>query len=381
MNRLCLVIALLWLAGCQSTSIKPMQGHADTLSLAPEERRLWHSAEELDQQLRKADSLHEDAELQAYLQAIMQKLYPEYRETIRVRIIDSPSLNAFALPNGSIYINTGLLTRLENEAQVATVLAHEGVHFTHKHSWQQRRTMKNTTAFSTGFAIVTGIPAVGDLIALSSIYGFSRDLEREADAEGFRRLRSAGYDITQAPVTFEFLLAEVEALDIDEPYFFSDHPALEERIESFNELLDQHGSSNGYAGQETYQGHVGELQDKLLEDYLELGQHESVLLILEDDTAFGRYPPSAWYYQGEAYRLRGEDGDVERALNAYQTAIRQAPDFAPSYRALGLHYMKHDDPDQADSYFGRYLDLRPDAPDRSYVELYRSQLEEESSQQ
>ena len=73
MNRLCLVIALLWLAGCQSTSIKPMQGHADTLSLAPEERRLWHSAEELDQQLRKADSLHEDAELQAYLQAIMQK--------------------------------------------------------------------------------------------------------------------------------------------------------------------------------------------------------------------------------------------------------------------------------------------------------------------
>ena len=71
-------------------------------------------------------------------------IYPD----IRVRIVDSPSLNAFALPNGSIYINTGMLTRLDNEAQLATVLAHEGVHFTHKHSWQQRRKhrMRSTLA-------------------------------------------------------------------------------------------------------------------------------------------------------------------------------------------------------------------------------------------
>jgi predicted Zn-dependent protease len=69
--------------------------------------------------------------------------------------------------------------------------------------------------------MLTGIPMLGDLMGASSIYGFSRDLEREADAEGFQRLQAAGYDVSQAPVTFEFLLAEVEALDIDEPYFFS----------------------------------------------------------------------------------------------------------------------------------------------------------------
>jgi predicted Zn-dependent protease len=289
--------------------------------------------------------------------------------------VDSPSLNAFALPNGSIYINTGMLSRLENEAQVATVLAHEGVHFTNKHSWKQRRSIKNSTAFATGFGMVTGIPALGDLISLSSIYGYSKDLEREADAEGFQRLQAAGYDVSQAPVTFEFLLAEVEALDIDEPYFFSTHPALEERINNFNELVRQHGTTNGYRGTGAYRSHVDKLQLELLADYLELSQHESVLLILERQDAFERYPPSAWYYLGEAYQLRNEEGDTERSVNAYRTAIMLSPEFAPSYRALGLYYMKNNDPAQAESYFSQYLELQPDASDRDYIEYYRKSLE------
>jgi predicted Zn-dependent protease len=375
------IIAILLLTACESTPIRPMQGQEDTSSLTPEERRLWHSAVELDEQLEKADYIYEDSSLQAYLETVMHRLYPEYAGSITVRIVDSPSLNAFALPNGSIYINTGMLSRLENEAQVATVLAHEGVHFTHKHSWQQRRSVKSSAAFSVGFGMVTGIPALGDLIALSSIYGFSKDLEREADVEGFQRLQSAGYDVSQAPVTFEFLLAEVEALEIDEPYFFSTHPGLEERIRSFNELVQQHGTTNGYQGAEVYRSHVDKLQMELLADYLELSQHQSVLLILERPDAFVRYPPSAWYYLGEAYHMRDEEGDAERSFNAYRAAIQQAPGFAPSYRALGLYYMKNNEPVQADNYFSHYLELKPDAADRDYIEYYRTSLKTRKREQ
>jgi predicted Zn-dependent protease len=374
MRHVLLALAVLLLTACETTQIRPMQSQEDTRNLAAEEKRLWHSAEELDEQLEKADYLYGDAELQAYLETVMHKLYPEYAGAITVRVVDSPSLNAFALPNGSIYINTGMLSRLENEAQVATVLAHEGVHFTNKHSWKQRRSIKNSTAFATGFGMVTGIPGLGDLISLSSIYGYSKDLEREADAEGFLRLQAAGYDVSQAPVTFEFLLAEVEALDIDEPYFFSTHPALEERINNFNELVSQHGTTNGYKGTEAYRLHTNKLQLELLADYLELSQHESVLLILERQDAFLRYPPSAWYYLGEAYRLRNEEGDTERAVNAYQTAIQLSPEFAPSYRALGVYYMKNNNPLQADNYFIKYLELQPDATDRDYIEYYRASL-------
>jgi predicted Zn-dependent protease len=222
--------------------------------------------------------------------------------------------------------------------------------------------------------MVVGIPALGDLVALSSIYGYSRDLEREADAEGFRRLETAGYDVRQAPITFEHLLAEVEALEIDEPYFFSTHPALKERIESFGELVSQHGAVNGYRGEQIYRQQVAGLQLELLQDYLELGQYQSVLLILGRSDAFVRYPQSAWYYLGEAYRLRGEDGDRQRAAEAYATAIRQVPGFAPAWRAMGLHYMKQDEAELAENHFARYLELQPEAPDRAYIELYRDRL-------
>ena len=222
--------------------------------------------------------------------------------------------------------------------------------------------------------MVVGIPALGDLIALSSIYGFSKELEREADAEGFQRLQSAGYDVSQAPVTFEFLLAEVEALEIDEPYFFSTHPGLEERIQSFRELVKQYGAGNGYQGTAPYRAYVDKLQLVLLADYLELDQYQSVLLILERTDAFERYPPSAWFYLGEAYRRRNEEGDTDRSANAYFKAAQQAPEFAPTYRALGLYYMKHDEPAMADDYFSQYLELAPDAADRNYIEHYRTSL-------
>jgi len=351
-----------------------MQGQADTQHLTAEEQRVWYTARELDEQMEKADYLYENAALQSYIQGVMQKLYPEYAGTLNVRVVDSPSLNAFALPNGSIYINTGLLARLDNEAQMATVLAHEGVHFTHKHSLQQRRNIKSSTAFSTTFGMVTGIPMIGDLMGASSIYGFSKDLEREADAEGFQRLQAAGYDVTQAPVTFEFLMAEVEALDIDEPYFFSTHPGLQERIDNFRELVKQHGTVGGYRGVEAYQAHIDSLRERLLADYLELGQYQSVLLILTEKDAFTRYPPSAWYYLGEAYRLRDDEGDADLAVKAYQTAVDQVPAFAPPYRALGLYSMKTGQTAQAVSCFNRYLELAPEAPDRAYIEMYRSQM-------
>ena len=363
------------IAGCQTAPIEPMQGAEDTRQISPEENRLWSAAGEFDEQLIDAGYLYPDKPLQAYAQGVMDRLYPEYGGALRVGVTNSPSLNAFALPNGSIYITTGMLARLDNEAQMATVLAHEGVHFTYKHSWQQRRNIKNSTALSTGFTLITGIPLLGDVMAASSIYGFSRDLEREADAEGFARLRAAGYDVSQAPVTFEHLLAEVEALEIDEPYFFSTHPALRERIDSFNELLRQHPGTDGYRGEEVYRARTDGLRFVVLEDYLEIGQYQSVILILTREDAFVHFPPSANYFLGEAYRLRGEAGDTERAVEAYRAAVEGAPEFAPSYRALGLHHMKADRDTDAAYFFDRYLELDPDAPDKAYIEVYRSRLE------
>lgn len=367
-------VSAMLFVGCQTVPIEPMDSAEDAQKISAEERRIWHIASEFDKTLKEAGYLYKDKDLQSYVQQVMNKIYPEYKGAITIRIIDSPSLNAFALPHGSIYIHTGMLARLENEAQMATILAHEGVHFTHKHSWQQRRTIKQSAAFSVGFTIVTGIPQLGDLMAVSSIYGFSQDLEREADVEGFERLKAARYDVTQAPVTFEYLLEEVKALDIKEPYFFSTHPSLVERITSFNELVRKYQGQNGYRGEKIYQDHVAKLKLELLDDYLQIGQYQSVILILENQNAFNRYPQIANFYLGEAYRLRGNKGDAELAVKAYEKTIKLKPDFSPPYRVLGIYYMKKDKPELAKNFFEKYLELNPDAPDRSYIEGYRSLL-------
>jgi predicted Zn-dependent protease len=376
MRHLLTILFCLGLAACQTAPSKPMKGHEDASQLSPKEQRLWHAAREFDQGLRKADFLYESAELQEYVQAVMDRLYPEYEGAVTARVLDSPSLNAFALPNGSIYINTGMLARLDNEAQMATVLAHEGIHFTGRHGWRQRRNIKNSALFATGFGILTGIPLLGDLMASSSIYGFSQGLEREADVQGFNRLQKAGYDVSQSPLAFEHLLAEVEALEIKEPFFFSSHPKLTERIESFKELAgtqEKETASDYRAGKE-YLSHVKDLRVILLKDYLEMSQYQSVLLILEREGAFDAYPPSARFYLGEAYRLRGGDDDIERAAAAYEAAVEEAPEYAPSYRALGMLHMKEDRADLAISFFSKYLELNPGAADRGYVEQYLSNL-------
>jgi hypothetical protein len=116
----------------------------------------------------------------------MDRLYPEFKGKIQVHLYDSTQLNAFALPNGSVYFNIGLLARIANEAQLAAVLGHEAAHFIEKHSFRERVSAKNASAFA-----VSGIP-FASLAAVSSISGFSRDLEREADMKGYARLVKGG---------------------------------------------------------------------------------------------------------------------------------------------------------------------------------------------
>lgn len=364
-----------FLAACQTSSVEHMESATDAQGISGEEYRLWHAAGEFDEKLVRGQYLYEDAELTRYVQSVMDRLYPEYIGVINVGIINSPDLNAFALPNGSIYINSGMLSRLENEAQMATVLAHEGVHFIHKHSYQQRISLKQASAFSLGVGMVTGIPAIGSVIAISSIYGYSKDLEREADEEGFRRLEKAGYDVSQSPITFQHLLTDVETLEIKQPYFFSSHPRLEERIESFSNLAAKAGSKTGNVYEDDYQAETSDLKLELLNDYLEIGQYKSVLLILKNESARSIYPPQANYFLGEAYRLRGEEGDTEKSIDAYSASIAAVPDYSPPYRAMGIHYMKHNETEKAVSYFTRYLELTPDAPDIGYIKNYIAKLQ------
>lgn len=342
--------------------------------LAPtaEESRLWVQAEEFDKALRKSDALYPNAAVVAYVQGVMDKLYPEFEGRIRVGIVRSPAFNAFALPNGSIYINTGLLAKLANEAQMATVLAHEASHFLHRHSLSQSRNVKNMSALALGVALA-GVPLAGEVIAVSSIYGYSRDLERDADKTGYERLLAAGYDPRESVRVFESMLREVRALDIDQPVFFSSHPRLQERIESFRDLSSR-AAAGGFTGRDEYVRTMREVYVADLETQLRFARYKAVIYLLEDEARRALYPAHADYYLGEAYRQRNDKGDRQKAEAAYRQALAAAPDFAPSYRALGVLLYQQKRHAEARPLLEQYLQRAPSAPDRAYVDQYLANM-------
>lgn len=360
---------LLLLGGCATTGdVTSFNNAEDTDNLHEKEIRLWHEAAGFDDTIERSDQIYNNKQATAYLQSVMDRLYPEFKGKIQVHIYDSTELNAFALPNGSIYFNIGLLARMENEAQLAAVMAHEATHFIEKHSFKQRVSTKNSAAFA-----VSGIP-FANLAAASSISGFSRDLEREADAKGYARLVKSGYDPREAHKIFQYLADEVEALNIEEPYFFSSHPQLIERINEFKHLSANH-KGGGRVGSKSYNRIITPIRLDTLSKDIGQDRYQSVILVMEDSKKRRYYPAASYYYLGEAYLRRDEKGDVDKALKAYQKAAKYSPNFAPTYKRLGMYYMKKGAKNKARYNFKLYLSLAPkDARDRAYVQQYMNSL-------
>lgn len=360
---------LLLLSGCATMGdVTSFKSGADTGNLQEKERRLWHEAAGFDDTIERSDQLYNDKQATAYLQGVMDRMYPEFKGKINVYIYDSTELNAFALPNGSIYFNIGLLARMENEAQLAAVMAHEATHFIEKHSFQQRVSTKNSAAFA-----VSGIP-FSSLAAASSISGFSQDLEREADTMGYARLVKSGYDPREAHKIFQYLADEVQALNIEEPYFFSSHPQLVERIDSFKRMSANH-KGRGRIGSKSYNRIMTPIRLETLRKDIGQDRYQSVILVMEDNKKRRYYPAAGYYYLGEAYLRRDENGDMNRALKAYEKAAKHSPNFAPTYKRLGMYYLKKGNKHKARYNFKLYLSLAPrDARDRAYVQEYMKTL-------
>jgi len=362
-------LAMLAGAALAATRLTPFSSGSVAVPASEDERRVWSQAEQLNELIARGNVIYTDPTLTAYVQGVIDRLYPEFKGTIRITLLKAPDLNAFAVPDGHIYVNIGLLARFQNEAQLATVMAHEGIHFTNRHGTLSQKSLKDNAALAT-FGSMLGIPILPQLVAVSSMFGFSRELETEADQAGFQRLTQAGYDVREAPRVFEHLAREVKAEDIKEPYFFATHPKLQDRVDNMTRLSSQSVGGGDGTSRADYARAVQHARLDNFENMLSMGRAKQALIMLEDAGHVSELPAHAPYYLGEAYRLRGNQGDLDRAEAAYRRAIEAAAEFPPSHRALGLVLLKTERPIDAAASFERYLALAPDAADRKYVESY-----------
>lgn len=154
---------------------------------------------ELHEEMIKQNPIYTDPELQAYVNKVGQKMAaishrPELDYVFT--IIDSPDINAFALPGGFVYVNRGLLAYLNSEAQLAAVLGHEIGHVTARHAVRQQTAARSANAASIALIFMTGVDLreTTNLISGALISGYGRDMELEADSLGAEYLAKAGYD-------------------------------------------------------------------------------------------------------------------------------------------------------------------------------------------
>lgn len=209
-------------------------------------------ADLLDRRFDREGLVLADEAANAYLRTIGMSLVPRDLELERVkwnfRALRDPQPNAFALPNGSIYVTTGLMALLDNESQLAAILAHELTHVMRRHTYVHNRSnrkkfltmnvMAAVGAYAPGGivgAVIMVVTTVAPFIMIATIYGYSRDLEREADLKGIDMMISAEYAPEEMVNVMKLLKTDIEGENIR--LFYNDHPALEERIKYLSSYL------------------------------------------------------------------------------------------------------------------------------------------------
>ena len=166
---------------------------------------------------------------------------------LTVKVIDSPELNAFALPGGFLYVNTGLILAAEEEDQVAGVMAHEIAHVAARH-WASQMTKMTLLQYSMlpvmifvpmSYPVYMGVMEAMNFGVPIAFLKFNRGAESEADYLGIQYMYKAGYDPNSYVAFFGKVMEEERRVPGSMPQVFMDHPPTGDRIIKSEEEIKQ----------------------------------------------------------------------------------------------------------------------------------------------
>ena len=372
MKNLALIIAVCCLvAGCATS--RPILV-CQTLTASEEEQMLWRRAQEEQNAIDGSGLLYQDTEIENYLNQIAKKLQTNSISadiSFQIKVIKDTKLNAFALPNGVIYIHTGILAHMENEAQLAALLAHEMTHCTHRHSLKTLRNIKNRTqAKSATIRELAQLLGITDSIAF--INGYTRELETEADRVGLDLVVKANYDPNEVLKLFELLKQENEIEGFEEPYFLGTHPKVQQRIENVNRWLAENhrGKIKGSKDTIKFQSNMSRIMLENARLDLQQGKFFIAQSTVKKYLNLNPDDAQAYFLLGEIFRQRGWKNDSVAAINNYEKSISLNPSFAESHKAMGLIHYKDGEKRRAKKYFESCLLLSPNTADKAYIQGY-----------
>lgn len=397
--------------GCATTQTVRLDQGPVQEPLQQLEVKVREDSRKFQELLEASGEVYHDPQLEAYLNELIRPLVPELPPSVpyqfSFKLVSDPTLNAYTLGNGAIYLHTGLIARLKTAEQLLFVVGHEIAHVTNRDLvyFTESLHRKTIAAKLTGLVLTPALSVVGlgglgelgvNLAYAASVTGYGREREAMADEDSLQTMQRLGYDEREALRVFETFLAEDEryhkGLEIG---FLSSHPDNEQRMHTVKTFM----------GPKALDVFTPELVD---ETFLETTQRLRI-----DNAAFniklGRYYHAvedlqiilrrtphdalAHFHLAEAYRLIADDPKKlkeelsrqawheikavaeeerkgywrSRAQEEYQQALHADPQRPEPHRGLGLLLHAQGDSPTALEHFHRYLELAPNAKDRRYV--------------
>jgi predicted Zn-dependent protease len=354
----------------------------------PAQAPLAAEIEREERVIARAEPIEDDPSLTEYLERLAGRLArvgpgEAGTRTVRVTVVRRATLNAFVMPDGHLYLHTGLLARLDNEAQLAMIMSREialaRLTTRGPSRWPRAAPSRHASRVFSRAAL--------PLAFVAAVRGYGSDLEREADAEGLRLMIGAGYDPREAPSAFARLADAAAAPGAHATFYLGDRATLEERLASTRELVAarEGGVAPARLTRDTEEFAL-RLRVVVRENAAADARAGRFGLASEElDRVLALTPldPVAHLYRGDLYRLesqrpaRQEDADalLHRAREEYAQAARLDPLDPTPFRQLGLLEYQRGRNVEAVEAFRRYLAIRPDAPDAARIRAYVVDLE------
>jgi predicted Zn-dependent protease len=233
----------------------PDLGDASQSTFSPQlERKI---GEQIVRDIRQYETTYfDDPDVIDYLNNLGYRLVassPQATQDFEFFALKDPTLNAFALPGGFIFVHTGTIVAAESESELASVLAHEIGHVVQRHMARQVEQQAQST-IPLMVAMIVGILAArsnaqigqaavmgAQAASIQAQLNYSREYEREADRVGLQILRDAGFNVHAMPEFFERLQRYTRIYEGRAPTYLRTHPVTSERIADIENRIQDVG--------------------------------------------------------------------------------------------------------------------------------------------
>ena len=395
---------------CCLVSLSPQADPPEHLD--DDEAGIWMMVDRHEQELRTSNKIIDDETLSGYLKDLTCRAVGDACNGLRVYAIRAPGFNAFMMPNGAMFVQSGLLLRVSDDAELAAVLGHEVSHYTRRHTVERLRRWRNTTsaiAIASSLVSAAGSVAVAasaspqsmqsaqnlsatanmmvsaaGIFAMYQLVAYGRDQEREADIDGVQWMFANNMDTGGAPRLWRKVVDEQSAGGNESGFsLLATHPAPEERLTYLSnlsaDLRDSVPKENGSANNSQPTPELISLLDpyrrQWLADELSAQSPGQFAAIAESQLEFGISVATSKYMTAKSWinHARAKKGrELKFALNQAAKSFAQGdagsaampPD---AYRDWGKVNVRLGQTAAAKSLFERYLNEQPDAWDAKFI--------------